>query len=192
MTQADNTALYRLAAKEHADWVLFLDADELLLASEAGDPQGYLSSLPQEAICVRLASFRYAPPDETTCANPFEGLRARHPVPETYKIAARAVERSRLLVSAGNHYASIDGSPTVGIEQDRLWLAHVPERGSLQAATKAILSRLKPAATGSNAATYGVHRLDDHVALKTDARAWLNPWPSRTSRGFSQQVPYHI
>lgn len=188
--QTDNTALYKLAVNEGADWVLFLDADELFVASGDDDPREYLASLSREIICVRMPSFRYAPPVETAGSHPFSQLRARHPNPEMYKIAARAVERSRLLVSAGNHHVWIDGNPDWGFEQGKLWLAHVPERAPLQSAIKAILSRLKPTATGAKcAARFGIYWLDDYEALKNDARGWLNAWRDRTSGGNTEQIP---
>lgn len=175
MEQAYNTGLYRLALQEAADWVFFLDADELLVPRGAAGLPDILALAPAGVLCLRLATFRYARPRPEPGEHPFAALVRRGSQPEMHKIAVRRVDATRIHIAPGNHFAFVDGQEDAGLSQDRLLLAHAPDRSPLQAARKVILSRLKPIASGEAAAGFfSVHRVPDFEALKTDPRGWLD------------------
>ncbi|MFL5332666.1 MAG: glycosyltransferase family 2 protein [Geminicoccaceae bacterium] len=172
LEQAYNTGLYRLALGEGADWVFFLDADELLVTRAAARAQPILELVPADIACLRLPVFRYAvPPGE---GHPLERLTHRDPEPHMPKVVVRRLDPARVAVYAGNHFAFVDGRQELGLSQDRLALAHLPERSKLQAARKAILARLKVLASGeAQAAHFNTHALDAFERLKADPRGWL-------------------
>lgn len=167
-----NTGLYRLALQEGADWVVFLDADELLIVHQAERPADILALAPDGIPALRLAAFNYARPAPEP--HPFMNLTHRGALPDMNKVAVRRMDPARVAVYAGNHFAFIDGREEPGLVQDRLWLAHVPDRSPLQRARKAILARLKSMASGAAAAAhFGTHRRSDYEALIADPAAWL-------------------
>ncbi len=175
LEQAYNTGLYRLALQAGADWVLFLDADELLVARGAARAADILALVPPDIACLRLGCFRYARPEPEGGQHPFEALRRRAATPEMYKIAARRLDPARISIYAGNHFAFVDGRQDLGLSQDRLLLAHVPDRSPLQIARKVILGRLKAISSGAEAAGhFSVHHAPDFEALKSEPRAWLD------------------
>jgi len=168
-----NTGLYRLAVGAGADWVMFLDADELLAVRGAARAEAVLQLVPAAVPCLRLPLFRYAvpPPD---AAHPFMRLTHRDPEPHMPKIAARRLDPARISIYAGNHGAFVDGQPDPGLSQDRLLLAHLPDRSPLQSARKAILGRLKVLASGApSAAVFNDHYDPAFQSLQRDPAAWL-------------------
>ena len=174
LEQSYNTGLYRLALAAGADWVVFCDADELLAVRDAVRPRDVLALVPDGIQCLRVPAYDYARPRPAAGAHPFTALRRRSRSPSMPKVAVRRLDPARVGVYAGNHLAFIDGVEELGLPQERLWLAHVPDRDTLQLARKAILSRLKPIASGSAAERhFGVHRASSFEMLKRDAGAWL-------------------
>jgi hypothetical protein len=174
LEQAYNTGLYRLALGEGADWVFFLDADELLATRAADRAQEILELVPADIACLRLPVFRYAVPPAQDGAHPLERLTHRDPEPHMPKVVLRRLDPARVAVYAGNHFAFVDGRQELGLSQHRLALAHLPERSPLQAARKAILGRMKVLASGkASAAHFNTHIVDAFERLKTDPRAWL-------------------
>ena len=172
LEQTYNNGLYRFAIAEMADWVMFLDADELLVVRDARPPAELLDLVPDGITCLRIPGFRYRPTPGSE--HPFAALRYRAPDAEMHKIAARRVEPARISVYAGNHFAFVDGQEDPGLAQDLISLAHVPARSPLQYACKVVLGRLKPMASGENAsAHFSTHRLADFEALKADPSEWL-------------------
>lgn len=174
LEQAYNTGLYRLALGEGADWVMFLDADELLGVRGAARPHDVLAAAPDGIVCLRLGAHTYARPEPAPGTHAFAALRRRTGLPEMPKVAVRRLEPERVAIYAGNHLAFIDGVEEPGLPQDRLWIAHVPDRSPLQVARKTILARLKPIASGAAAAAhFATHRGSAFEALKLDAGGWL-------------------
>ncbi len=175
--QVYNTGLYRLALNEGADWVCFLDADELLDLSRI--PEGlaaFLHLVPPEIACLAVSAFRYLAPDAAAAPepNPFQRLTRRETRPHMQKLVARRLDPARITIYAGSHGAFVDGVADHGLSQDRLVLAHFPERTPLQAARKAILGRLKALATGAAvAAEASIHYDAAFHALQDDPRRWL-------------------
>lgn len=174
LEQSYNSGLYRLALAEGADWVMFLDGDELLVVRGAARPHEVMALVPDGVTCLRLDAYDYARPVPAPGAHPFTALRRRRRVADTPKIAVRRLDPARVSVYAGNHLAFIDGIEEAGLPQDRLRIAHVPDRSPMQVARKTILARLKPIASGEGAgAHFGTHRSAAFEALKSDPRAWL-------------------
>ncbi|HYZ64094.1 MAG TPA: glycosyltransferase family 2 protein [Acetobacteraceae bacterium] len=168
-----STGLYRLAVGAGADWVLFLDADELLVTRQAARPHDILGLAPADIACLRIPVFRYAAPPPGA-GHPLTRLTRRELDPHMFKIAARRLDPARISVYAGNHGAFVDGVADLGLSQDRLVLAHLPDRLPLQSARKAILGRLKAIASGAQvAAAFNSHIEPAFQALKQDPRAWL-------------------
>lgn len=174
LEQAYNTGLYRLALQEGADWVFFLDADELLVLRNAAAVAEILALVPDSIPCLRLLAFNFGRPAPTAGQHPFQALLRRRAEPEMPKIAARRLDPARISIYAGNHFAFVDGREELGFLQDRMLLAHVPDRSALQLARKTILARLKPLASGEAVAGhFSTHRTADYAALKTDPLTWL-------------------
>ncbi len=175
--QIYNTGLYRLALNEGADWVCFLDADELLDLRRT--PEGlpaFLDLAPPQIACLALPVFRYVAPHAASARdpNPFLGVTRREAQPHMQKLIARRLDPARISIYAGNHGAFVDGVADHGLSQDRLVLAHFPARTPLQAARKTILGRIKAIASGSAvAAEAGVHYQAAFQALQNDPRGWL-------------------
>jgi len=169
-----NTGLYRLALAQEADWVVFLDADEMLVVRGGERLHAILALVPAEVACLQLQVFRYAVPEVPSGLHPFGALTLRDAAPHMVKVLARRLEAARITLAAGNHFAVVDGSQDSGLTQDRIMLAHVPDRSPLQAARKAILGRLKVVASGAGAAAeFNTHTEPVFQALKTDPRTWL-------------------
>lgn len=191
MEQAYNTGLYRLALQEAADWVFYLDADELLVMRDAARLAEILALAPPGIICLRLPGFRYERPRPAPNEHPFGALLRRAAEPEMHKIAVRRIDPARIHIAAGNHFAFVDGREDAGLSQDRLLLAHVPDRSPLQLACKVILGRLKPMASGEAAAGFfSVHCVPDFEALKTDPRGWLDRAETRPAGAVEDPVAY--
>ena len=188
---AYNTGLYRLALAAGADWVFFLDADELLVVRDAERPAEVMALVPEGIPCVRLHAFNYDRPRPAPGEHPFEALRRRTAEPEMPKIAARRLDPARISIYAGNHFAFVDGREERGFPQGRLLLAHVPDRSPLQLARKTILGRLKPLASGEATAGHiNVHRAADFEALKAGPRAWLESAEATPAGSVEDPVAY--
>lgn len=173
LEQMHNTGLYRLALAEGADWVVCLDADELLVVRGAERPHAVLQLVPDSIPALAMQAFRYAapPPADT---HPLTRLTHRDPAPHMPKLVARRMEPERISIYAGNHGAYVDGRKEPGLSQDRLLLAHLPDRDPLQSARKTILGRIKAIASGAETASWiSDHLMSAFEALKTDPRAWI-------------------
>ncbi|GAC1341243.1 MAG: hypothetical protein NVSMB18_12920 [Acetobacteraceae bacterium] len=182
-----NTGLYRLAVQAGADWVVPLDADELLVTLGAARPADILALAPRDIACLRMPLYRYAAAASAAPVerNPFERLTRRDPRPHSFKIAIRRLDPLRVTMLPGSHGAFIGGTEDRGLSQERLALAHFPDRSPLQSARKAILGRLKTLATGAEVARdYNTHIDTAFQALKHDPRAWL----ARTDEDGSQDL----
>lgn len=192
LEQSYNTGLYRLAVEAGADWVVFLDADELLTVRDAARPHDVLSLIPDGLDCVRLFAYRYECPALPAGEHPFTALRRRAATPDMPKIAIRRLDPARVSVYAGNHLAFIDGVEDVGLQQERLFIAHTPDRHPLQIARKTLLARLKPIASGEAVAAHvATHRSAAFDAMKTAPRAWLEKVVQREEPGLiDEPVPY--
>ncbi len=114
---AYNNGLYRLALATGADWVFFLDADELLVLRGAARPHDVLALAPPDFPCLRLLAFNYDRPRPEPGEHAYQALRRRREAPEMPKIAARRFDPARISIYAGNHYAFIDGREEYGFEQ---------------------------------------------------------------------------
>ncbi len=173
-----NTLLYRLARERGADWVLFLDCDELIHLGHV--PEGLravLDAVHPDLACTHLALIDYlgATPETRQEANPFLRLTRRRAAPQFTKVFVRGMDPGRVAVDAGNHGASVDKQRAVGPVQTALILAHFPERDPAQAAAKAVVGRLKVIASGSESVSPVIsnHYIAPMAALQDDALGWL-------------------
>lgn len=184
-----NTGLYRLALQEGADWVPFLDADELLCIRGPQSLAETLDLAPPSIACLRVDAFRYRP--GSAPEHPLDGLGRREPESHMSKIIARRLDPARINIYAGNHGAFVDGVWDGGLSQDRLFLAHVQQRSPLQTARRTILGRMKVIASGAAIAEdANVHIIPDFQALKTDARRWLDAASAESTDSVEEAVPY--
>ena len=170
-----NTGLYRLALESGAEWVVFLDCDELL--DVRAIPQGiarFLDAVPPSLPCLRLPLVNYAG-GTAADANPFKRLTRRERTAFDSKIMVRCMDPARLTIGAGNHHAVIDGEVDRGFIQDRLSLGHFPQRSPHQAAAKAIIGRLKVLASGQAEAHLNLswHYTGIFDAMKQAPHEWL-------------------
>ena len=188
--QIYNTGLYRLALHEQADWVPFLDADELLVTRGAERPHDILARVPNDIACLRVPIFQYRAPAPP--AHPFERLTRRETQPHMHKVFARRLEPARISIYAGNHFAFVDGAEDHGLSQDRLTLAHVPNRSALQMARRTILARMKAIAAGEDAAAgFSTHQIANFDSLKQDPRRWLQAAEEPPAADLTEEaVPY--
>lgn len=191
-----NTGLYRLAVQEGADWVVFLDCDEMLDVRRAPEGLGaFLAGVPPEVDCVqmRLVDYRAATVESAAEANPFKRLTRREPEAHAGKVIVRRTDPARVTVAAGNHHAVVDGAVDWGFAQDRVVLAHFPERSPCQAAAKAIVGRLKVLASGQADARLNLswHYTETFEAMKQAPRAWLAQAEQRASRWSSDADLVH-
>ena len=169
-----STGSYRLALAEGADWVVFLDADEMLVGRGAERLESILALVPAEIACLQVPVFRYAVPEAPVGLHPLGALTLRDAAPHMVKVLARRLDPARITIAPGDHFAMVDGRQDSGLPQHRIMLAHLPERSPLQAARKAILGRLKVVASGAAAAAeFNTHIEPVFQALKADPRGWL-------------------
>ena len=173
-----NTGLYRLAVDCGADWVAFLDCDELLDVREV--PQGvasFLATVPPGLQCLQLPLINYvgSTAASSTDPNPFKRLVRREREAYASKVMVRRMDPARLTIGAGNHHAIIDDAVDRGFSQNRLSLAHFPHRSPHQAAAKAIIGRLKVLASGQAEAHLNLswHYNEIFDAMRQAPHAWL-------------------
>lgn len=172
--QLYNTGLYQLALNEGADWVAFLDADELLGIRGADRLEPVLALVPDEVVCLRLSVLEYPVIGIEGEGHPFLRLRTRYAAQQPSKIIARRFDPARISIYAGSFGLFVDNVNDQGMSQDRLFMAHMPARSPLQVARKAVLSRLKVMATGAAQANFfSTHNIATYEALTRDARGWL-------------------
>ncbi len=150
---ACNTVLYETACRDFAaDWVLFLAADEFIDHRDAGDFRGFLAALPDEAPClgVGLREYPAAAPDSVDELNVVRRLIRRWPErPAAMKVFVRGgFESGQVAVPAGACRIVLDGAPVEPLMQDRVVLAHFPNRSPWQYAAKIITGRLQLLAAG--------------------------------------------
>ena len=173
-----NTLLYRLARERGADWVLFLDCDELIHLGHV--PEGLvavLATVPAELPCTHLPLMDYlgSTPETAREANPFLRLVRRRAGPQFTKVFIRGMDAERVAVDAGSHGATVDKKQAVGPVQRLMVLAHYPERDPAQAAAKAVVGRLKVIAAGSESVSPVIsnHYIAPFEALQRDPADWL-------------------
>ncbi len=181
-----NTGLYRLAVQEQADWVLFLDCDEFIdLRRVPEGLAGFLATVPPDIRCVQVPLVNYVAPTAASGAdlNPARRLARREREAYASKVFIRGMDPRRVMIEAGNHAAMLDDVIDDGMPQDRLVLAHFPERSPYQAAAKAIVGRLKIVASGQDGVhpTWAWHYTAAFEAMKQDPRSWIAQAERRAS-----------
>ncbi len=173
-----NTTLYGLAVGAGADWVLFLDADELVHdTQEPGGLRAVLDAVPPDIACVFLPLFDYRAPVPQTEhePHPFHRLVRREAVSGVKKVCVRRIDPARIVVQAGNHDVTVDGAIMAGPLQKRVFLAHFPRRSPAQFAAKAAIGRLKVLAAGQEGTQlrWNWHYDEPFEALKRDPKGWM-------------------
>ncbi len=162
---AFNTFLYRYALEEqHADAVLFLDADEFLDLRRLGLAlRGRLAELPPEAAGLRLPLINYhaTAADNSNELTVVRRIRLRDPTP----VAASKILLRRLLpswgvvVDAGNHEATFNGREAVCLPDKRLVLGHFSDRSRWRWLARVLIGQIKVRASAQQerAQNRGVH-----------------------------------
>jgi glycosyltransferase involved in cell wall biosynthesis len=147
-----NTELYEIAVRDHgADWVVFLDADEFIDPRDGvGELAPILATVPGELtdFGLRLRNYDAPSPKTNDCLNVVQRFCRRSPVEiDVWKVIVRGGVPG-VTIGAGNHEIFLDGVYQPPPKQERLVLAHYPNRSPLQWAAKAIRGRLKVLAAG--------------------------------------------
>ena len=176
----NSTLLYRLAADMHAaDWVLFLDADEFVDLRDVGDLRGYLEAIPSDvsAFMVRMVSYDAPSASSGAELNVTRRLvrRAIEPSAIRKAIVRGGITTDRIAIAAGNHGIVLDGTPYKAPHEQRLLLAHYPNRAPFQFAAKAATGRLKVLAAGESvvAQGWGGHYTEVFDSLKRRPGQWI-------------------
>ncbi len=175
-----NTYLYNFAAaRQLADWVLFLDADEFIDTRAIGNFRDFLASMPAAQPCVGVDMINYDAPSAATDGNlnPAERFSRRLAAPiGVWKVFVRGgFAEGRVVVDAGNHNISLDGTTVDPPQQRDVVLAHYPNRSPFHWAYKAFTGRLRVLAAGQAELRQGrsFHYTETVERLKRDPVDWL-------------------
>jgi glycosyltransferase involved in cell wall biosynthesis len=164
------------AVRRHgADWVIPLDADEILVASpehelvseEIGDEQ------PLE---LQWRTYLPDPGDNSSEKNPF--VRISHRLQEeTWQwvkvmIPARLAARPDATLSQGNHGLLLNDRPVSAVRHPHAVLAHFPVRSASQFMSKVVISHLQFTAMPDGCWGSGWHYRDALDLLRRDPAAF--------------------
>lgn len=136
-------AMRTVAEREKPDWILPLDADEFLVATDGGNPLSILRHLSQEQMrMLRWRSYIPHATSDTTEPNILKRIRHRRTVedPQWYKvlIPSLALEQcgAEAALCCGNH--RVESASCAHTFEPALSLAHFPVRSTTQLAIKII------------------------------------------------------
>jgi hypothetical protein len=185
------TALFGMAARMAADWVLMLDADEFIdQRAAAGGLRGVLAGLPAEQAVLRVRTAAYHPMPEDDAAELVVPRRIRSREPELQQVA-KVIARGGLAnwgvaIGAGSHYVLRDGQRVASTMAENLAIAHYQRRSPFQQIAKNAIGRLKVIAAGQTAeAGASAHYNQVFEALRDDPAslvrnpAFLVPGPPK-------------
>jgi glycosyltransferase involved in cell wall biosynthesis len=174
-----NTTLYHWAVQRlAADWVLFVDADEFLVARGIPDIRAYLSAFVREPAGIGLELIDYEAPTLATAQdiNVARRLVRRRPQGSGWwKVFVNSpLEPGNVTIAAGNHHVFLDGVQRDARRQHGLSLAHFSNRSPYQWAAKAVAGRLKVLAAGqAETPSTSSHYNGPFHALRQDPSMWL-------------------
>ncbi|MBV9784402.1 MAG: glycosyltransferase family 2 protein [Acidisphaera sp.] len=151
-----NTILYQAASRtHHADWIIYLDADEFLdTRASDGAFRTLLESVPPAIPAIRLNMMNY---HDTWRDDPEDWLLPRRiayrapALADVWKICIRGGLPGQVIIEPGNHGATVNGLPALCVETPGLRLAHFAHRSAWHEMAKVVVGRLKVLSTGGDA-----------------------------------------
>ena len=162
LQHARSNYLMRAAFDHHgADWVLPLDADEILVApSREAFRQALTASPRDQPVSLPLRNYIPTPADDPREPNPVVRLRHRRPAESTtvkvFIPRSLSVE-ARLTLGTGSHALYRDTAPLPSHPLVSAWLAHFPLRSPQQQARRVLTAELQKLARGHAAEGLDVH-----------------------------------
>lgn len=161
------------AIKEYgADWIIPLDADELIVAQ---DPITFRAALENHSQPLKIRWKTYVPDssDDIYESNPV--LRIRHRLVEEDKIWKKIVVPGNILrshdnvtISQGNHNLFVNGKKCKCLDWDSVHLAHIPIRGPEQYGSKIAIGHLQMLSLSEKEKDWCWHWKLAYELLKTD------------------------
>ncbi len=132
--------------RHHADWVLALDADELVMTAGGRRliPDGAHADRP---LTLKWRTYVPSPNDDQNEPNPVKRLRHRRAV-ETWQYSKAIVPAavgalSGAFIMEGNHGIVVDGREVAGVAVEDALLAHFPIRTAGQLIAKTVIGCLQ-------------------------------------------------
>jgi len=153
LQQSRSNHLARVAFREcDADWVLPLDADEILVAPNRVVLESALTSGPLDvAVTLPLRNYSPTTSDDAAEVNPVRRINYRQPGPgSTRKIfIPRALGlRDDVFAGKGNHALYRGSQPLPARAADDLWLAHFALRSPYQQVARVLTAELQKLSRG--------------------------------------------
>ena len=147
-----NTWLYRIADQiHHADWVIFLDADEFIALDHGGTLTDLLATRAAHDHAIKLPLVHYYDTPEDNQAELIVPIRMRwrmRAATQVFKLFVRGGLGMRIVIDAGNHGGFLDGRPLPTQLDHQISLAHYPRRSAYQNLQKIAIGWLKLLASG--------------------------------------------
>ena len=162
LQHARTNHLARLAFADHqADWVLPLDADEILVAaSRAALEQALAAGPDRDPVTLPLRNYVPTPADDPREPNPVLRLRHRRPAASTTGkvfLPRHLGLDPAVTLGTGSHALYRGNEPIASRGLPHAWLAHFPLRSPAQQALRVLTAELQKLARGRAAEGIDVH-----------------------------------
>lgn len=178
LQQGRSNHLTRLAFAEYgADWVLPLDADEIIVAANRASLEAVLASGPSDQpLLLGMHNFSPTTDDDPSVVNPIERLRHRQSRSDgTCKVVIPRALGMQETVSAGkgSHTLHQSEQPLEGRRTPEVWLAHFALRTPLQQMLRVVTAELQRLSRGPAHAGVDTHYRLGFQLLCEDPAAFL-------------------
>ncbi len=172
------TLMYRVASRDlEADWVIPLDCDEFLTVDGGVSLERVFAGVDRAVACLRLPVLRYVGASPATAGqlNVVQRLVRRRPDADEFGKVCLRGGLADVIIGHGQHSVMMGGHIGEGMPQDRIVLAHFPERAPLQVAAKVVRGWLQVVATGETAvaSAWAQHYTEPFAQLTRDLGGWL-------------------
>ena len=146
-------------AEEAADWVLPLDADEILVARNRAHLEEELAKAGGQPLALPLLNYCATQADDQATANPLHRIQYRAAQASTVKVCLpRTLDwNERLVVGKGNHAVYFDGEALPARPAEGLALAHFALRSPAQQAVRIVTGELQRLSRGREWQGLDVH-----------------------------------
>lgn len=163
LQQARSNHLTRLAVQSwHADWVLVLDADEILIGPGRTELSKFLAQASgTQPVSVPLLNYYRTTDDDPSVVNPVDRLHFCQSTPSSTRklfIPKPLAVNPAAVVGMGSHALYLDGQavPNQPLPTD-YWLAHLSLRTAGQQVMRVIASELQKISGGRRQAGLALH-----------------------------------
>ena len=146
-------------AEQAADWVLPLDADEILVVRDREHLEAELAAADGQPLALPLLNYCATQGDDESLTNPLRRIQYRAAANTTVKLCLprTLVWDERLVVGKGNHAVIFDGRALPARRADGVALAHFALRSPAQQAVRIVTGELQKLSRGRE-----WHGLDVH------------------------------